>query len=94
MKKNKKSGKYLNEAEVGKAAGGFEVKGGKNEEGGYDVEMHLSKEEYEDLKNKKIPSGFPGPGMVGRFPMHSGFGHNRKRRGDNNTPLNPNDKNS
>ena len=58
MKRNKNSGRSLNEAEVGKSAVGFEIKGGKNEEGGYDVEMHLSKEEYEDLKNKKIPSNF------------------------------------
>ena len=94
MKKNKKNGKSLNEAEVGKAAGGFEFKGGKNEEGGYDVEVHLSKEEYEGLKNKKIPSGFPGTEMLGKVPMHGGFGHNRKRKGANNTSLNPNDKNS
>ena len=78
MKKNKKNSKSLNEAKLEKAAGGFEVKGGKNEEGGYDVEMHLSKEEYEDLKNKKNPSELPGLGMLGRFPKHGGFGHNRK----------------
>lgn len=72
---------------MGKAAGGFEVKGGKNEEGGYDVEMHLSKEEYEDLKNN-------GAEMLGKVPMRGGFGHNRKRKGDNNIPLNTNNKNS